>query len=244
MPFSPKPQTPLPMRQCGLSRKHVIRLAGLAFIPDLSGALLAPDFNTLIVADLHLEQGSSLARRGLHVPPYDTRTSLALLEEVLRQTRPARLILLGDSFHDGEGAAQTEPADRRRIKTITSEIETIWISGNHDPEPPEDLGGRGAEEVLLGPVTLRHEPRPLPAGVFEIAGHLHPGASVSQRGHSIRCKCFASDSQRIIMPAFGSYTGALSLSAKAFSGLFNEDECQVWMLGRQGLHRFPRRRVG
>jgi DNA ligase-associated metallophosphoesterase len=231
------------MRQCGLSRKHVIRLAGLDFVPDLSGALLAPDFKALIVADLHLEQGSSLARRGLHVPPYDTRTSLSQLEEVLRLAQPARLILLGDSFHDGDSAAQIEPADRRRIKAITGEFETIWISGNHDPEPPEDLGGRGAQEVLLGPVTLRHEPKPLPPGAFEIAGHLHPGASVSQRGHSIRCKCFASDRQRLIMPAFGSYTGALSLSSRAFAGLFNEDECLVWMLGRQGLHRFPRGRV-
>ncbi len=59
-----------------MSRTQRISLGGLDFIPDLSGALYAPDFATLLVADLHLEKGTSLARRGVHLPPYDTRESL------------------------------------------------------------------------------------------------------------------------------------------------------------------------
>ena len=76
---------------------------------------------------------------------------------------------------------------------------------------------------------------------MEIAGHLHPAASVAQRGRRIRCRCFIADGRRIIMPAFGSYTGALNISAEAFAGLF--DDFHVWMLGARAIHRFPAKKV-
>jgi DNA ligase-associated metallophosphoesterase len=225
-----------------LSRTHRISLAGLDFIPDLSGALYVPDFKLLLVADLHLEKGSSLARRGVHLPPYDTRESLAQLESAVLGSRAQRLILLGDSFHDKDAHSRIDEADLARLKALTAEVPTIWIAGNHDPTPPETLGGTAMMEVALGPVTLRHAPRSLADGEFEIAGHLHPAASLAQRGRRIRCKCFIGNRRRIIMPAFGSYTGALSISAEPFCRLF-PDEFHVWMLGGQAVHRFPSSRV-
>ena len=39
-----------------------------------------------------------------------------------------------------------------------------------------DVGGRIVDDVVLGGVTLRHEPAQLGEEDFEIAGHLHPGA--------------------------------------------------------------------
>ena len=77
--------------------------------------------------------------------------------------------------------------------------------------------------------------------MFEIAGHLHPAAAVEARGHRIRCRCFIADGRRMIMPAFGSYTGALSVRSSAFDGLF--DDFQVWMIGTRAIHRFPAARV-
>src|SRR5665647_2635150 len=88
MPFSPKLPAPSSTRPWGLSKVHRIGLNGLDFIPDLSGALFVPDFRTLLVADLHLEKASNMARRGVHLPPYDTRTSLMQLEAVIAQARP------------------------------------------------------------------------------------------------------------------------------------------------------------
>src|SRR4051812_39572168 len=86
MPYSPKPPTSSSRRPCGLSRTHRIALGGIDLIPDLSGALYVPDFATLIVADLHLEKASSLARRGVHLPPYDTRETLAPLADAIAAT--------------------------------------------------------------------------------------------------------------------------------------------------------------
>lgn len=235
MPFSPKPRTVSSTRPCGLSRSHRIALGGMNFIPDLSGALYAPDFATLLIADLHLEKGTSLARRGVHLPPYDTRASLRQLHDVIAGARPERLIFLGDSFHDAGARGRIDGHDLDMLRTITSAIDTIWICGNHDPAPPRDVGGRVASEVSLGPVTLRHAPGPLADGALEIAGHLHPAASVHQRGRQIRCKCFIADGRRIVMPAFGSYTGALAISSAAFDGLFGN--YSVWMLGQRAIHR-------
>jgi uncharacterized protein len=247
MPFSPKPlmnskAKPSPPAGGGLSKTHVISLGGIKFVPHISGALYAPDFKTLLVADLHLEQGTSLARRGIHVPPYDTGMTLALLESVLAETRPWRLVLLGDSFHDAGAHAMIDADNRTKLLQITSETETIWISGNHDPEPLLGIGGICVAEHHLDHIRLRHQPKAR-LDHNEIAGHLHPGATVVQRGIAARGKCFVADGRRIIMPAFGAYTGALNVRSPAFANLLSEEQGQVWLIGKQAIHRLPLRRV-
>jgi uncharacterized protein len=243
MPFSPKQLTNSSLRPHGLSREHKIILGGLDLIPDLSGAIYVADYKTLVIADLHLEQGSSLARRGVHAPPFDTAVTLALLENVVASANPERLIFLGDSFHDGEGELRLQHDHQIRLRKITLNFETLWITGNHDPQPPQFLGGKGAETIALGPLTLRHEPTPQLAGEIEIAGHLHPGCGINQRGRRIYGKCFVSDETRLIMPAFGAYTGGLAITSKAFAGLFNKKTAHAHMIGRAALHKFPYARV-
>jgi uncharacterized protein len=227
-------------RGCGLSKQHKIALGGVALVPDLSGALYVPDYETLIISDLHLEQGTSLARRGIHVPPFDTAITLKLLEDVVNNTIPKRLIFLGDSFHDGEGETRLDDAHIKTLRRLTAAHETIWICGNHDPEPPQAIGGQGAEMLILGPLTLRHEPS---QSEYEIAGHLHPGCGINQRGRRIYGKCFVGDDRRLIMPAFGAYTGGLSITSKAFDGLLNENAAQAYMIGRAAIHKFTMKRV-
>lgn len=243
MPFSPKPPTPLTTRPHGLSKEHTITLGGLTFIPDLSGALFLRDDATLLVSDLHLEHGTSMARRGVHVPPFDTFATLSQLEQVLNATQARRLILLGDSFHDDVAHAEVDDDVRQRLTAITARVDTLWISGNHDPVAPRELGGASADAVMIGGITLRHIPDRLSPGECEISGHLHPGARVVQRGRSVHGKCFAADGRRLIMPAFGAYTGGLPVSSRAFNGLFEEDAAHVWMIGRSALHRFAMKRV-
>ncbi len=243
MPFSPKPPTPLLMRPHGLSRQHTITLGGVTFIPDLSGALFLRDEATLLVSDLHLEHGTSLARRGVHVPPFDTYATLAQLEQVLTATQARRLILLGDSFHDDVAHAEVADDVRERLTAITARVDTVWISGNHDPVAPRELGGTSADAVMIGSITLRHIPGDIAGGGCEISGHLHPGARIVQRGRSVHGKCFAADGRRLIMPAFGAYTGGLPVSSRAFNGLFDDTAAHVWMIGRAALHRFAMRRV-
>ncbi len=223
---------------------HKIMLGGLDLQPDLSGALHVPELATLIISDLHLEQGSSLARRGIRVPPFDTAITIAMLEEVIKRFKPQRLVFLGDSFHDDEGETRVDDALMMRLQAIAKAHECFWICGNHDPSPPRELDGHAADHVLLGPITLRHEPMKLRKGEFEICGHLHPGCAITQRGRRVSGKCFIADDRRLIMPAFGAYTGALSVFAPPFEGLFARDKTQAWLLGGERIYRFPHARLG
>lgn len=237
MPFSQRRPAPSQTKPCGLSKSHRLALAGLNFIPDLSGALWCPDFKALLVADLHLEKASSLARRGVHLPPYDTRETLGQLKAVIADVKPERLIFLGDSFHDDDAMDRISAADRLDLDAITSSADAVWIAGNHDGA----LQGASLT-ASLGPITLRHIPEPLAHGSCEIAGHYHPAASVVQRGRRIRRKCFAASAGRILMPAFGSFTGGLSIGAMAISVLFPEDY-DVFLLGGAAIHRVPSARA-
>ncbi|MGE0008595.1 MAG: ligase-associated DNA damage response endonuclease PdeM [Parvibaculaceae bacterium] len=226
-----------------MSRAARIELGGLDLLPDLAGALHVPAFDAVLVADLHLEKASSLARRGVHLPPYDTRATLELLSFSLAAARPKRLILLGDSFHDAEAHLRIDPSDIAELARLTRGIDIIWLAGNHDPSPPATLGGHHAEEIALGPITLRHMPGALAGGDIEIAGHLHPSASLAQRGRSLRRKCFVGHERRLVMPAYGSFTGGLSVSAAPFQAIFPDGEFHVWMIGGRAIHRFPSARI-
>lgn len=217
-----------------------IRLAGVDLLPDPSGALSWPAEGVLAVADLHLEKGSGFAARGRLLPPYDTRATLDRLAEAVARLRPRTVLALGDSFHDRRAAGRMAEGDRAQLRALTAAVSWVWITGNHDPEPPEGLGGREAAEVRLGPLVFRHEAVPGEAG--EVSGHLHPAAAVLVPGRRVRERCFASDGTKLILPAFGAFAGGLNVLDPAISGLLRGDF--VVHLMRSGkLLPFPRRRL-
>lgn len=216
----------------------MITLDGMALLPDLSGALYAPDYEALLVADLHFEKGSSFAARGIHLPPLDTRATLDALEAVITTRKPRTLIALGDSFHDTRAGERIEPADMARIRALSSRCDVIWLTGNHDGELPDGVGGQIAAELALGPVTLRHIPS-APDGTMEIAGHLHPVAAITRHGRRVRARCFIADESRLVMPAFGAFTGGLHVLSPAFAAIFPKADYTAWMIGTRAVHAFP-----
>lgn len=206
------------------------------------GALFRPACRTLVVADLHFEKGSAMAARNRRLaPPYDTRATLERLARAMRRYQPKQVIALGDSFHDLDGPNRMGAAERRRIRALTQAVEWVWIEGNHDPAPPSDLGGVGTAELKLGGLTLRHAPEP-GAAHGEIAGHLHPKASVATAARRVSGFCFVTDGARLVMPAFGAYTGGLDVGARPIRSLFRRG-FRVFLLGRDRLYAFPMSRV-
>ena len=205
---------------------------GELLVLDCAGAAWWPAERTLVFSDIHFEKGSSLARWGALLPPYDTRTTLRRMTALIDAYAPARVIALGDSFHDREAAGRLDADDRAALMDQVSRAEWIWIEGNHDPQPPAWLGGTVTQEIAIGGLVFRHEPapHPQPGG---IAGHLHPCATVSLRGRSLRRKCFAGDGSRLVMPAFGTYAGGLDVGDAAISALFRGAFVAYMMGGRR-----------
>ncbi|WP_132030215.1 ligase-associated DNA damage response endonuclease PdeM [Aquabacter spiritensis] len=216
-----------------------IPLNGAEILLDPLGALVWPAEHLVAMSDLHLEKGSSFARRGQMLPPYDTEDTLARAEQVIARWRPRIVIALGDSLHDRTGAERLQPSAFARLRTIQASRTFIWIAGNHDPDPAPLLGGEWAREVTIGALTFRHEPsRTAQAG--EVAGHLHPSARLVVRGRSIRRKCFATDERRMVLPALGAYAGGLNVRHPALSGLF-AGAFQAHMLGAARTYRMEAR---
>ena len=214
---------------------------GARLVPDLSGALFWPDQETLVVSDLHFEKASSFAARGHLLPPYDTADTLRQLEAAAARFRPARVICLGDSFHDGGAAERLGGAEAQRLRELTRRHEWIWIRGNHDPEPPADWGGYSVTELSLGALMFRHEAlNGTAAGevMGEVSGHFHPKASVRIRARRLTARCFVTDGRRLIVPAFGAFTGGLDVRSPAISRHFQAG-FTVHMLGRQRVFPFP-----
>lgn len=221
-----------------------IPVNGATLRADPAGALFWPTRGWLMVADLHLEKGSAFARHGQFLPPYDTAATLARLEALCAHWRPARVICLGDSFHDRDAAARVSDADGRRIATLTTSHEWVWIAGNHDPAPPPGWGGTVVSDALQeGPLVLRHEAAADPAqAAGEISGHYHPKAAAVVRGKRISARCFVGDGLRLILPAFGAYAGGLNVLDPAVAGLLRRP-FQAWMLGTGRLFPLPSTRL-
>ena len=195
------------------------RIAGVwaALLP--SGAAFLESERTLICADLHLEKGSAYARRGQLLPPYDTSETLRRLADDAGRTDAQSIILLGDTLHDREANGRIAEEDVQVLGSIAEGRALIWIVGNHDPQGPGALPGQAIDQLTIGPLVLRHEPQP-GAQPGEVAGHLHPCARVVASGRSVRRRCFVSDGQRLILPAYGAYAGGLNVRDKAFANLF------------------------
>jgi uncharacterized protein len=210
-----------------------LEIAGVGFVADLSGALFWEEQSLLVVSDLHLEKGSSFASRGVLLPPYDTAATLLRLAAVIARHDPQVVIALGDSFHDRNAHERLSAPDRAAISALQTRRDWIWISGNHDPALPPDLGGVVASEVAIGPILFRHEPT---GAAGEIAGHLHPKARVATRARWLERRCFASDGDRAVMPAFGAYSGGLSIRDAAFAKIFQTPGFVAHVLGDFRLH--------
>ncbi len=212
-----------------------VTICGKAMLADVSGAVFWPAERALIVADLHLAKGSAFAERGVMLPPYDTRETLQRLASVIDRFEVDTVVALGDSLHDVGGAGRLEAEDLDTLRILQEDREWIWITGNHDPKIPEYLGGVAVEEIEVEGVRLRHRPVSGRA-THEIAGHLHPAARISLHGHIFRRPCFVGNGLRLVMPAFGAFTGGLNVLDPAFEPLFGSDGMSVWMMGQEGLY--------
>ena len=210
-----------------------ITIAGVGLIADSDGALYWPAQGLLVIADLHLEKGSSFAARGVLLPPYDTAATLHRIPRLMARYAARAVIALGDSFHDDDGPARMAPSDRAALFALQRGRDWIWIAGNHDPDPAAHVGGSFGGTLAMGALIFRHAPT---GAKGEIAGHLHPVARVHGRGRTVSRRCFASDDARLVMPAFGAYAGGLNVRHRAFSKVFGTLAFTAHMLGAGRLY--------
>ena len=186
-----------------------------------SGALFWPARGLLTVSDLHLGKSERLARRGGSLlPPYETQATLEKLNRDLEATRATAVICLGDSFDDPASAEGIDDHCRLWLARLMAGRDWTWITGNHDPGPVE-ISGTHRDEVALVPFTFRHIADP--SKKAEISGHYHPKARLAGQARP----CFLADATRLILPAYGVYTGGLVASHAVLKTLMAPDALAI-----------------
>lgn len=222
---------------------YAFTLAGAELTALASGALYWDARNLLCVSDLHLGKAERRARLGEPpLPPYETRDTLSRLENDLRQTGASTVICLGDSFDDSTAAAALPEAEKLWIAKLQAGRRWVWIEGNHDPGPV-DLGGTHLAELPVPPLVFRHIARPGQCG--EVSGHYHPKVRLALRGRSLSRPAFLLDSNRVILPAYGTYTGGLYSHEEVLSTLMRQEALAILTgpmvhatpMPRQSTHR-------
>ena len=207
-------------------------LAGARLVARAAGTLWWAEAGLLCVSDLHLGKSERIARRGgTLLPPYETVDTLARLDAEIAALDPGIVICLGDSFDDLR-AADLPEAEALWLARLMAGRRWIWIAGNHDPGPVE-LGGAHLAEWAEGPLVFRHIAVP-GAAAGEVSGHYHPKARISAQGQSLSRPCFLIDGVRMILPAFGTYTGGLVTTDPVLGALMGPDAVAV-LTGRRAI---------
>ena len=189
-----------------------------------SGALWWAEAGLLVVSDLHLGKSARMARRaGALLPPYDSRDTLARLEAELDATGARRVLCLGDSFDDLKAARGLEADMRDWLLRLSAGRDWIWIEGNHDPGPV-DLPGTHLAALQEGALSFRHIATAVRG---EISGHYHPKVTVRAHRRSLTRPAFLVDRDRVILPAYGTYTGGLRSHDAALSGLMRAEAVAI-----------------
>jgi DNA ligase-associated metallophosphoesterase len=197
-------------------------------------AIVLPRHRALIIADLHFGKVNHFRRSGIPVPAKANHRNTETLIDLLNTVKPERVIFLGDLFHSHYNEEWDVVGQiLHHFPSCRFEL----VRGNHDILSARQYQRHNIlvhqEELVMGKFLLTHAPLDNPAtGLFNLAGHLHPGVRLTGKGRqAIALPCFYFGQQQGILPAFGSFTGIALLSPKRDDHVFVIADNQVQKVG-------------
>lgn len=200
---------------------HRLQIAGTTLLLHPSGAAFWEEKSTLFVADLHLGKSTTFRRGGIPIPAGSTTQTIDRLLDCIETLNASRLIVLGDLVHARCSWDSELQVGLARLSDRFSEGDFLLVEGNHD------LGSRSKWEAYsiqrytaphrVDPWTLIHDesterPKSRSDDAVYLAGHLHPAIKLSRSGETLRLRCFSLHNNCLTLAAFGSFTGAKTLT--------------------------------
>ena len=167
--------------------------------------------STLLVADPHWGKAATFRASGIPVPAGTTREAIERLNRLVVQSSATRVVFLGDLLHAREGRSNEMFSALAGWRELNTSVDVLLVRGNHDKragDPPDHIGVRCVDAPFAAPPFLfAHHPATSPDG-YVIAGHVHPGIRIYGSGRErARLPCFVVGQERMILPAFGDFTG-------------------------------------
>jgi uncharacterized protein len=198
---------------------------------------------SLILSDLHFGKTGHFRKAGIAVPQSVYREDLLRLLSLIQYFQPRQLLVVGDLFHSRENK---ELDLFRRWRDDFPDLAIRLILGNHDilhGDWYEAAGITVSQQVLrMGEFAFIHditEWSPSPASPaaslrrpkeaiategktpYFFSGHLHPGIRIRGMGkQSLQFPCFYFGEQYAVLPAFGKFTGTVSIDPPPESNVF------------------------
>ncbi len=215
---------------------HTVREELLQLLPEK--AVFWPDRNLLIIADVHLGKAAHFRKAGIPIPAGVHRRDFSVMHQLLQTYQPQQVIFLGDLFHSD---LNNEWWDFEEFIQYYSSVHFILIKGNHDVLPPVVFQLKNflllPEFMEIGPFVLSHIPivteKAGMAVKYNIAGHIHPGICLpAGAGKQIKLPCYYFGETGAVLPAFGQFTGYISVKRKKGDQIFviipsNQNDAKV-----------------
>ena len=170
----------------------------------------------LLLSDLHLGKINHFRKAGIAVPSKANDHNLEVLLDVIALCNPKRIVCLGDLFHshyNEEWEVFGEVV--KHYSHITFEL----VQGNHDIMGNYQYARKNIhvhDSLVIGKFLLTHHPLELiPEGMYNIAGHIHPGVLLRGKGRqAMTLPCFFFSDRQALLPAFGKFTGLARIAPK------------------------------
>lgn len=214
---------------------------GVTLLPEC--AVWQEAARTLWIADLHLGKAASFRALGQPAPAGTTQENLRRLGGLIDSHAARRLVVLGDFLHARAGRTPALFAQLADWRAARPEVEIVVVRGNHDAhagDAPAECGFVAVDEpYALEGVEGRHE-APSHAHAAQdrvvLSGHLHPVAWLSGPGRDrLRLPCFCLRPGRIVLPAFGEFTGGHPVEPRDWAELIATTQTRLFPLPRRIL---------
>ena len=193
-----------------------------------SGSLWWLDQRLLCISDMNLGISQGLTRKGgALLPPFSTHEALSKLADEINELSPKVVVCLGNSFDELKALDEINTSDYQRLTSLIAGREWIWIEGNLDAGPV-DIGGAHMREYCLDGICFRHIAEADKIG--EISGHFHPKIQLNDQPRSNLYPCFLHDSDRMILPKFGTDIDEMGHNQQVLKSLMKVD-AQAVLLG-------------
>jgi DNA ligase-associated metallophosphoesterase len=188
--------------------------------------------STLIVADLHWGKTAHFRKNGIAIPAQSQNKDEMRLAQLLQSTRAERLIIAGDLFHSRSNQ-QVDLFTHFRNHHQTLQVDLVI--GNHDILKKEEYArfhlSLHQECLTIEPFCIAHDH--LASSHFVIHGHVHPAMRIKSKGNNqaaFKLCCFAVQEDRMILPAFGEFTGTHLVDAAEQKHIYliAEDKVIQW----------------
>ena len=193
-----------------------IKIAGHHFVLLPQKAVFWKEEKTLLVGDLHLGKITHFRKAGIAIPSVAQKYNFNTLDVLVSSNGVERIIFLGDLFHHHYNSEwELFSIWRNNYPSI----EMIVVLGNHDILPMtlfNETNIRVEDHIVENGFLFTHHPlEVVDSDTFVFCGHIHPVFCLrSAVKQSIKLPCFVFESQQMILPSFGVFTGGYEMNAQ------------------------------